>query len=86
MCRKALQELNRCAVSPASAGLDYRHWRQSAPRQEETGLRDVIQRLPLANRHYGYRRIGALLGREGWQVNHKRVLRVMGEDNLLCLR
>lgn len=86
MCRKALQELNRCAVSPASAGLDYRHWRQSAPRQEETGLRDVIQRLALANRHYGYRRIGALLGREGWQVNHKRVLRVMGEDNLLCLR
>ncbi|RWP57769.1 MAG: transposase [Mesorhizobium sp.] len=64
----------------------YRHWRQSAPRQEETGLRDVIQRLALANRHYGYRRIGALLGREGWQVNHKRVLRVMGEDNLLCLR
>ncbi|RWQ29770.1 MAG: hypothetical protein EOS21_32675 [Mesorhizobium sp.] len=49
-------------------------------------LRDVIQRLALANRHYGYRRIGALLGREGWQVNHKRVLRVMGEDNLLCLR
>ncbi|RWO53137.1 MAG: transposase [Mesorhizobium sp.] len=45
-----------------------------------------IQRLALANRHYGYRRIGALLGREGWQVNHKRVLRVMGEDNLLCLR
>ncbi|TIU45399.1 MAG: hypothetical protein E5W19_30680 [Mesorhizobium sp.] len=40
----------------------------------------------MANRHYGYRRIGALLGREGWQVNHKRVLRVMGEDNLLCLR
>ncbi|RWN46445.1 MAG: transposase, partial [Mesorhizobium sp.] len=45
-----------------------------------------MQRLALANRHYGYRRIGALLGREGWQVNHKRVLRVMGEDNLLCLR
>ncbi|MQX49278.1 IS3 family transposase [Sinorhizobium medicae] len=64
----------------------YRYWQQSAPRQEETGLRDVIQRLALANRHYGYRRIGALLGREGWQANHKRVLRLMGEDNLLCLR
>ncbi|MQV99177.1 IS3 family transposase [Sinorhizobium medicae] len=45
-----------------------------------------MQRLALANRHYGYRRIGALLGREGWQANHKRVLRLMGEDNLLCLR
>jgi putative transposase len=64
----------------------YRHWQASAPRQEETGLRDAIQRLALAHRHYGYRRIAVLLGREGWQANHKRVLRLMGEDNLLCLR
>ena len=28
----------------------------------------------------------ALLRREGWAVNHKRVLRLMREDNLLCLR
>ncbi|TJU70426.1 MAG: transposase, partial [Mesorhizobium sp.] len=75
-----------CRLTGVSRAGYYRHWRQSASRQEETGLRDVIQRLALANRHYGYRRIGALLGREGWQVNHKRVLRVMGEDNLLCLR
>ncbi|RWO76053.1 MAG: transposase [Mesorhizobium sp.] len=75
-----------CRLAGVSRAGYYRHWRQSASRQEETGLRDVIQRLALANRHYGYRRIGALLGREGWQVNHKRVLRVMGEDNLLCLR
>lgn len=75
-----------CRLAGVSRAGYYRHWRQSAPRQEETGLRDVIQRLALANRHYGYRRIGALHGREGWQVNHKRVLRVMGEDNLLCLR
>nr|WP_292317838.1 IS3 family transposase [Mesorhizobium sp.] len=75
-----------CRLADVSRAGYYRHWRQSAPRQEETGLRDVIQRLALANRHYGYRRIGALLGREGWQVNHKRVLRVMEEDNLLCLR
>ena len=40
----------------------------------------------MANRRYGYRRITALLGREGRPVNHKRVLRVMREDNLLCLR
>ena len=49
-------------------------------------LRDRIQRLALAHRHYGYRRIGALLRREGWCVNHKRVLRLMRKDNLLCLR
>jgi len=64
----------------------YGYWQRSAPRQEETGLRDAIQRLALKHRHYGYRRIGALLRREGWQANHKRVLRLMREDNLLCLR
>jgi transposase InsO family protein len=42
--------------------------------------------LALKHRHYGYRRIGALLRREGWQANHKRVLRLLREDNLLCLR
>jgi transposase InsO family protein len=26
------------------------------------------------------------LKRRGWQVNHKRVLRLMREDNLLCLK
>lgn len=64
----------------------YRHWQACEPRREETALRDVIQRLALDNRRYGYRRIGALLRREGWQANHKRVLRLMREDNLLCLR
>src|SRR5258706_10314769 len=58
----------------------------SAPRQEETGVRDAIQRLALAHPHYGYRRIAALLRREGLAVNHKRGLRMMREDNLLCLR
>jgi transposase InsO family protein len=64
----------------------YRHWQASAPRQEEVALRDAIQRLALGNRHYGYRRIAALLGQEGWKANHKRVLRLMREDNILCLR
>jgi transposase InsO family protein len=75
-----------CRLGGVSRAGYYRHWQASAPRQEETGLRDAIQRLALAHRHYGYRRIAVLLGREGWQANHKRVLRLMGEDNLLCLR
>jgi transposase InsO family protein len=75
-----------CRLAGVSRAGYYRHWHASAPHREETGLRDAIQRLALANRHYGYRRIAALLGREGWQANHKRVLRLMREDNLLCLR
>ena len=64
----------------------YRRWEASAPRAEETELRGRIQELALANRFYGHRRIAALLRRGGWVVNRKRVLRIMGEDNLLCLR
>ena len=64
-----------CQLGGISRSGYYRHWQRSAPRQEETGLRDAIQRLALKHRHYGYRRIGALLRREGWQANHKRVPR-----------
>ena len=49
-------------------------------------LRDAIQKLALQMPVYGYRRITAALRREHWVVNHKRVLRLMRADNLLCLR
>ncbi|WP_210240147.1 IS3 family transposase, partial [Mesorhizobium sp. M2E.F.Ca.ET.154.01.1.1] len=75
-----------CRLAGVSRAGYYRHWQATAPRTEGVSLRDAIQRLALANPHYGYRRIGVLLSREGWRANHKRVLRLMREDNLLCLR
>jgi len=75
-----------CALAGVSRAGYYRSWQASRPRQEETALRDRVQRLALANRHYGYRRLTAELKREGWVINHKRVLRIAREDNLLCLR
>ncbi len=83
----SLREVARlCRLMDVSRAAYYRHWAASAPLREETALRDVVQRLCLANRYYGYRRIGVLLRREGWIVNHKRLVRIMREDNLLCLR
>ncbi len=64
----------------------YRHWQQREPSAEETELRERLQQLALAQRSYGYRRIAALLRREGRLVNHKRVLRLLREDNLLAIR
>ena len=84
--RGSLSVERMCALAGLSRAAYYRHWSASEPKAEETALRDAIQRLVLANRFYGYRRIGELLRREGWWVNRKRVLRLMGEDNLLCLR
>ena len=75
-----------CRLAGVSRAGYYRHWAASAPRQEETAIRDAVQRTALANRHYGYRRIAKELGRDGVVVNHKRVLRLMRKDNLLCLR
>jgi transposase InsO family protein len=49
-------------------------------------LRDSIQRIALEFPCYGRPRITAELKRRGWEVNHKRVGRIMREDNLLCLR
>lgn len=74
-----------CRLGQLSRAGYYRHWRASAPREENTALRDRLQQLALAHRHYGYRRLGVLLRREGWEVNHKRVLGILQADNLLCL-
>ena len=49
-------------------------------------MRDRIQRIALGNRRYGYRRVTAELRRQGLVVNHKKVLRLLRQDNLLAVR
>jgi len=49
-------------------------------------LRDQIQQIALEWHSYGYRPITHELQRRGYTANHKLVLRLMREDNLLCLR
>lgn len=64
------------------------HYR-TPPRPEaeaDVQLRDAIQQVALAWPAYGYRRITKELTRRGIVANHKRVLRLMRQDNLLVLR
>lgn len=75
-----------CEAARLSRAGFYRHFEEHAPRQADTELRDAIQRVCLKSRLYGYRRVTAALRGEGRQVNGKRVLRLMRQDNLLCLR
>jgi putative transposase len=49
-------------------------------------LRDTIQRIALEWPSYGWRRVTIELQHRGQTVNHKRVYRLMREDNLLCVR
>jgi len=52
--------------------------------KEEADLRDRIEAICLEFPRYGYRRVTKQLQHEGWRVNHKRVLRLMRESDLLC--
>jgi transposase InsO family protein len=58
----------------------------ATPGEGVAELRDALRRVSLQWPSYGYRRVAAELRRRGHAVNHKRVLRLMREDNLLCLR
>ena len=58
--------------------------RQATPVQME--VRDEMQKIAVESPAYGYRRITVALRKSGWEINHKRVLRMMREDNLLCVR
>jgi transposase InsO family protein len=57
-----------------------------APKDGDMELRDAIHRIALEWPSYGRPRITEELHRQGWIVNHKRVRRILREDNLLCLR
>ena len=52
--------------------------------KEEADLRDRIEKIVVENERYGYRRVTAQLRREGVKVNHKRVQRIMQEEELIC--
>jgi putative transposase len=75
-----------CEVARVNRATYYRNWKKREPKQERMAIRDAIQRQALKDRHRGYRPVTRALKREGWIVNHKRVLRLMREDNLLSIR
>jgi len=50
----------------------------------EADLMDRIEAVCLEFLRYGYRRVTKQLQREGGTVNHKKVLRLMRESDLLC--
>ena len=75
-----------CQTADVSRAGYYRFIKTDDQIVEDMELRDAIQKKAVQWPAYGYRRIAAELRRDDWEVNHKRVLRIMREDNLLCLR
>jgi putative transposase len=77
----------QCQLAEVSRAGFYRYLQQSTPTQADLLLRARLQELAVEHRRLrGYRLLTIKLQREGHVVNHKRVLRLMREDNLLCLR
>jgi len=52
----------------------------------EIQIKDKIHQIAIEFLRYGYRRITKELHRRGLQINSKRVLNLMREDNLLCIK
>jgi transposase InsO family protein len=75
-----------CRAAGVSRASYYRFLKPVREQAAEMKLRDALQKVAVEMPAYGYRRITAALQRAGWVVNHKRVLRLLRADNLLCLR
>jgi putative transposase len=75
-----------CRAAGVSRAGYYRFLLPTQPQESDMDLRSQIQQIALRWPAYGYRRMHAELRRQGWSVNHKRILRLLRVDNLLCLR
>ena len=75
-----------CNTAEVSRSGYYRYLHKKPKTDPDIEIRDRIQRICLESSSYGYRYVTKALHRQGYPVNHKRVLRLMREDNLLCVR
>jgi transposase InsO family protein len=76
-----------CVLARVSRAGFYRWLTAEGPVEEEMEVRAAIHAVVLEHRHrYGYRRVSRELRRRGLVVNHKRVARLMREDNLLAVQ
>jgi transposase InsO family protein len=76
-----------CQLAQVSRASFYRWLQGPPPIKEDMEVRAAIQQIVLEHRRrYGYRRVAAELRRRGFRINHKRVARLMREDNLLAIQ
>ncbi len=65
-------------------------WRSSCRYQEQpdrnAALREELTKLAHQRPRFGYRRLGVLLERSGWHVNHKRLFRLYRQAGLSVKR
>jgi transposase InsO family protein len=77
--------IQMCEAAGFSRSGYYRFLDPVKPAGLDMDLRDEIQKIALEWPCYGSRRITVELKTRKWEVNRKRVQRLMREDNLLCV-
>jgi putative transposase len=74
-----------CEVAGFSRVGYYRFLHPDKPAPADMDLRSEMQKIAAEWPCYGSRRIAKELKARGWEVNRKRIQRLMREDNLLCV-
>lgn len=82
MDRHGLSERRACRL----ADLDRSTFQYRKQDQGDEALRIRLRELANERRRFGYRRLGILLAREGFEVNHKKLFRVYREEGLAVRR
>ena len=60
------------------------YYQRKAPDPDDAAVTQSIESICLEFTGYGYRRVTKQLHHDGKVINHKRVLRLMRENDLLC--
>jgi putative transposase len=80
-----LSVVRMCEVAAFSRAGYYRFLDPVSPAAADVLLRQEIRKIAREWPAYGSRRMSYELKARGWEVNRKRVQRVMREENLLCV-
>lgn len=83
---KQIPIINACSALKFSRSNFYKWKNKDLQEDLDKYLRKEIQGIALEFPFYGYRRISKELRRRELVANHKKVLRLMREDNLICRR
>ncbi len=81
-CEHGVSQRRACDVLQA----DRSSIRYQSKRSDDGDLRAAIRKVATERRRFGYRRIHIMLERDGVLVNHKKLRRIYGEENLQVKR
>ena len=82
MDRHGLSERRACEL----ADLHRSVFQYQKQHRGDEALRRRLRELANERRRFGYRRLGILLAREGFEVNHKKLFRLYREEGLAVRR